>query len=185
MDPRFLAESVLTVRRNELSLLILWMNFFITMMKCCADAAIDFPRHLYYTMFMGQVAPKEINHFPYEYPKTQAERDKFSFDGYRDAVKGLPKRNFPPFHSRNVRGFTQHMLMCPETVRPKDSGKVSKKNDKVNDCDGNEQRKHYCRFCKRKHATGKHKDAGTRRYNEDKKSNGEKTSEKDERKRGD
>ena len=69
-DPHFLAESVLAVRRDELSPLILWLNFFITMMNYCVDASITFPKHLYYTMFIGQVTSKEINHVQYKYPKT-------------------------------------------------------------------------------------------------------------------
>ena len=89
VDPRFLAESVLTMHGDKLSPLILWVNFFIMMMRYCVAAAIIFPNHLYYTMFMGQVAPKEINYVQFDFPKTQAERDDFKFEECRDAVKAL------------------------------------------------------------------------------------------------
>ena len=86
-------------------------------MKYCADASITFRRHLYYTMFVGQVSSKEINHIQYKYPKIQAERDVFDFDAYRSAVNGLPQHNFPPFHQKDVRSFTRTMLLVTDSVR--------------------------------------------------------------------
>jgi hypothetical protein len=52
-DTRYLAESVLTVRRDEQSALIEWVMFFINMIKYCSESAIRLSTKLYYTMLMG------------------------------------------------------------------------------------------------------------------------------------
>ena len=161
VDPRFLAEAVLTVRRDELSALIIWINFFTTMMTYCSDAAIAYPKHVYYTMFMGQVSPKEINHVTFVYPKTQAERDIFDFDDYRTAVKGLPQHNFPPFHQKDVRNFTQNMLVSSSTVKNSGNDGGATNDDSGDDCNGTAK---YCKSCKCKHGKGKHSLEGKKRY---------------------
>lgn len=75
VDPRFLVETVFTVRRDELSTLLVWINFFVTLMKYCTDTAITLPKHLYFTMFIGQVSPKKINHVTFAYLKTHDQRE--------------------------------------------------------------------------------------------------------------
>ena len=100
VDPRFLVETVFTVRRDELSTLLVWINFFVTLMKYCTDAAITLPKHLYFTMFIEQVSPKEINHVTFAYPKTHDQREGYSFERYRAAVKRMPQHNFPLFIKR-------------------------------------------------------------------------------------
>ena len=167
VDPRFLAESVLTVRRDEVSALIVWVNFFVTMITYCVDASITFPQHLYYTMFIGQVSSAEMNHVLFEYPKTQAERDAFDFDGYRTAIKGMPQHNFPPFHQRDVRKFTQNMLVAPGSVRDSRTQKGDEtKHVKLQDDQKGDRKDRFCKDCNKRHAKGAHTASGTKKRKE-------------------
>jgi hypothetical protein len=147
VDPRFLVEAVFTVRRDELSTLLVWINFFVTLMKYCTDAAITLPKHLYFTMFIVKVSPKEVNHVTFAYPKTHNERERFNFERYRAAVKRMPQHNFPPLHQKEVRSFTKLMFVPPDLVKLDRDNSDDKKGDKET-----QKKDKYCRTCKCKHA---------------------------------
>ena len=159
LDTRYLAESVFTVQRDDQSSLLEWILFFVGMIKYCSDATIDLPNKLYYTMFFGQVSSQEIKHVTYAYPKTEQEQTAFKFEDYRDAVKDLPQDKMPVFYQKQVRQFTQTMLVQPSNVRGVTFDKSADKDD-----DGTEKRERYCKSCKVRHAKGSHTKEGKKRY---------------------
>jgi hypothetical protein len=159
LDTCYLAESIFTVRHDDQSALLEWIFFFIGMMKYCSDATIKLPTKLYYTMFFGQVSSQEIKHVTYEYPKTEQEQDDFEFDDYRDTIKKLPQDKMPTFYQKQVRAFTQTMLVQPNNVRGSDSSKADNEGG-----NNSERRDRYCKTCKTRHKKGAHTQEGKKCY---------------------
>ena len=107
-------------------------------------AGFVLPGRLWCTILLGQVSADERSSGKFELPKNDIERDAFKYETFEAQVRKLAPGTLKVFKAQHVQKYTTTLLVHPGDNDTRRVREVLK----------------YCKFCKLKHAPGKHNARG-------------------------
>ena len=162
-DVNFLTNAVASMRREDDSTLLEWVQMFESIKAMCTKSGVTYPNSHWCEKLLGQVTAREraVGKFK-QIPKNEAAKATFSvatFSKEVAKVKGNILGDFKASGPGSCPAVVEHcskLLVEPgSNARNRRSGNGAKKDDAP---------WKYCDSCRKKHAKGKHTAAGRRAY---------------------